>query len=1047
MIPLRVCLEGFLCYLDAQEFFFNGARLWLLTGPNGSGKSALFDAITYALFHHHRGGSQNAEELIHKQCDRLRVEFDFLLDGRTYRVIRTLRRRAGGGTTASQEVRLREENDAGEPRWTTVPNTTQRRQFDAWVREHLGLTYETFTSSVLLLQNKAEKLLDAQPQGRFEVLAGIVDLQRYERLHERAREHCRQWENQVEQLRGRLSQLPEIPPLEIESVAQAIQEAEVACQQANAELERLEKMLAQAQRWSDLERERRRIQQQLREAQDLLREADALECAWQRYQELKALLPLVESFLQQRQCLQETQREVQRLQNQLQQLAEQVHQAQHDCEATQKQCNQLEKSLEEDHQQERILNEKLRTLAVQLSQLKEYEQQQTLYHTLRQQLTGLPADLEQQLQALQREREHLQKLRQEVLPALKHVGELWHHWTQASAQEQAALQAQQELESQLREQTAQESRLRQEVEAGQQRLQQLQEEAAAARTRWQDAQKLLQEVEKLRGAVTCRACGQPLTPEHLAAEQQRRQQQATDAETAWRTCDAARQLAEQQLRALRQRAELQTQHLLKLRQQLQVQQHQADKAREHKQHLRKQWNALWERLPADWQHRLPADLERVTPALLPDDTEQQTLQQQTDRLPVVERLWEETKQKRQCQRELQAQEELVRQQLQRLEKELPPEPAQLQQQHAELTSKGQALQAQLAASQKTWQRLRKELEEKQRQQQRLLRQQAQWQTELQEKEKQQRQYQQFADQALRRLPADWQPLAERAGLADWNNWKQEYENLVGEQIQIRYQKLETARQSWEGLRQRLRELETQQEEIPEEARREPQTVAGERDVVRRRWQECTRLYQERQHDLQRLQIQQQERHKLQAELRQMEVQYQHWRLLTELLGRERLQLYLVRQAERQIVAYANAVLDRLSGGEMALRLAGEAGGDAGNSKALQLEVYHRQLQDRPINIAFLSGSQRFRVAVSLALGIGQYANRQRRPLEAVIIDEGFGCLDRENRQVMIRELQNLSQYLRCILLVSHQEEFSEAFADGYHISLNGSTPQVRRFHR
>ena len=62
---------------------------------------------------------------------------------------------------------------------------------------------------------------------------------------------------------------------------------------------------------------------------------------------------------------------------------------------------------------------------------------------------------------------------------------------------------------------------------------------------------------------------------------------------------------------------------------------------------------------------------------------------------------------------------------------------------------------------------------------------------------------------------------------------------------------------------------------------------------------------------------------------------------------------------------------------------------------------------RPINVAFLSGSQRFRVAVSLALGIGQYASRQHRPIESVIIDEGFGCLDRQGRQVMIQELQNL----------------------------------------
>src|SRR6202043_569568 len=99
--------------------------------------------------------------------------------------------------------------------------------------------------------------------------------------------------------------------------------------------------------------------------------------------------------------------------------------------------------------------------------------------------------------------------------------------------------------------------------------------------------------------------------------------------------------------------------------------------------------------------------------------------------------------------------------------------------------------------------------------------------------------------------------------------------------------------------------------------------------------------------------------------------------------------------------------DRLSGGQLYLRLSGEAGGEGSTSKALELEAYNRQTGEKPINVAFLSGSQKFRVAVSLALGIGQYASRQHRPIESVIIDEGFGCLDRVGRQVMIQELKNL----------------------------------------
>jgi DNA repair exonuclease SbcCD ATPase subunit len=152
----------------------------------------------------------------------------------------------------------------------------------------------------------------------------------------------------------------------------------------------------------------------------------------------------------------------------------------------------------------------------------------------------------------------------------------------------------------------------------------------------------------------------------------------------------------------------------------------------------------------------------------------------------------------------------------------------------------------------------------------------------------------------------------------------------------------------------------------------------------------------------------------------------------------------MRQAERGIVAYANGILDRLSGGQFCLRL--RESGKTDTEQALELEVHDRR-RNQAYGLAFLSGSQRFRVAVSLALGIGQYASRRHRPIESVIIDEGFGCLDREGRQFMIQELQNLRAQLRCILLVSHQEEFADAFAEGYRFELSNGSATVARFQR
>ena len=37
--------------------------------------------------------------------------------------------------------------------------------------------------------------------------------------------------------------------------------------------------------------------------------------------------------------------------------------------------------------------------------------------------------------------------------------------------------------------------------------------------------------------------------------------------------------------------------------------------------------------------------------------------------------------------------------------------------------------------------------------------------------------------------------------------------------------------------------------------------------------------------------------------------------------------------------------------------------------------------------------------------------------------------------------------MRCILLVSHQEEFADAFSDGYHFELEGGVTRVKRFQK
>ena len=145
--------------------------------------------------------------------------------------------------------------------------------------------------------------------------------------------------------------------------------------------------------------------------------------------------------------------------------------------------------------------------------------------------------------------------------------------------------------------------------------------------------------------------------------------------------------------------------------------------------------------------------------------------------------------------------------------------------------------------------------------------------------------------------------------------------------------------------------------------------------------------------------------------------------LDELLGKKGLQRELVRDAERQIAAHADRIVGQLSEGDLSLSL---DPAPATDDEALKLLV-RRDDDPIPIGVEYLSGSQKFRVAVALALAIGRFASGQARPLECVIIDEGFGSLDKDGLRAAAEELNRLKQHLKRIILVSHQEEFTDHF--------------------
>jgi exonuclease SbcC len=1042
VIPLRVKLKGFLCYKDEQEISFDGnATLWMLSGLNGSGKSSIFDAVTYALFGHHRGGGQHAVELINKDSDSLLVEFDFLLEGQPYRAKRTLRRNTRGGSSGTQQI-FRYENDDGGS-WKPIEDTGQKREFESWVADKLGLTYETFTSSVLLLQGKAEKLLDSRPEGRREVLASIVDLERYERLHAKADEQRKALDSDLKLLSNRLAALQPVTPEQVAAAQDAIVLAQEVRDRARAEVERLQALEFKARAWRDLQGRLGVARQRWEQARGLLGDAPAIERDVERLRQLREVLPRLHDMALLRSQVHHADEEMKRLAREKVKLTDQLAQRTHALAQARDKRSAVQGLLARDEEQQKQVNTLLRQSAVLVEKLKEYERHEADLAGLREELASIPPDPTEAVARARGACEALTGLAQ-VVPLLSRFQSRRAELGQTLAREQTAAGELQQIEARGKQRAAEVERLKPLAEEAARALQQASEESAEARTLLQQARDSLREVSQLDGAKVCRHCGQPLTEGHIQEEKRRRGAEVRRFEARTRQTNEAQDKARKEDKRLHEERMRAEQAYQDARLEYRDGQNRGKQARADVERLQAECTQAHAELPAPFQRRAcdttAADWTATT---YPSAAELDAVRAEAAGLSAARERLTQAELLQQRWGRLQAQEAAARAALDRLQAELPADRQVVRNQHADLDARDRALDSSLRSLRVGLKEIEEEIDRLNREREQAQSHLARHETQLKEQELLQQQGLQGIDRHLKVLPPAWHAEAEKIGLSRFNLLDQEREELERGGTDERGRRLQEARLNVDNLHQDVEALLRQEEEYPPEARQELAAIADQLKAARRDDRAGEESLGNARQQLGLLETYRRQRAQIEQEYLATEGELATQRLLAELLGRDRLQLFLVRQAERQVVEYANAVLDRLSGGQLYLRLSDEGSSD----KALDLEAYNRVTGERPINVAFLSGSQKFRVAVSLALGIGQYASRQHRPIESVIIDEGFGCLDSQGRQVMIQELQNLRGQMRCILLVSHQEEFADAFPDGYHFQLDGGATRIRRFQR
>ena len=180
MIPLTLNVRNFMSYTDVHEpLRFDGIHVAVLTGDNGHGKSALLDAITWALWG--RARARAVDELIHAGASEMEVEFEFELDGDTYRVIRKRQRRGKSGYSDLQFAVLAE----GGYKPLTERSVVETERL---IERTLRMSYDTFTNSSFIQQGRADSFTINSPADRKRILAEVLELGYYDELEGRAKE-------------------------------------------------------------------------------------------------------------------------------------------------------------------------------------------------------------------------------------------------------------------------------------------------------------------------------------------------------------------------------------------------------------------------------------------------------------------------------------------------------------------------------------------------------------------------------------------------------------------------------------------------------------------------------------------------------------------------------------------------------------------------------------------------------------------------------------------------------------------------------------------
>jgi len=242
----RLRLSNFKPYGDVDVQFRDGVTV--IHGLNGSGKSSLLEACFFALYGS-KALSGTLGDVIRNGEEEASIELWFTHEGVDYRIERQLRR--SGDRVSTSKCVLEGDDGSGEP-----VSRDGARAVRTFVTDLLRMDAEAFVNCAYVRQGEVNKLINATPQLRQDMIDDLLQLGMLETYRDRAGEARLGVDDVLKDARGSLKQ--------VDSQIEAKES-----QNLHAKLNSLESDLG------DVEEEIDHFEDQQREAESTLEDAES----------------------------------------------------------------------------------------------------------------------------------------------------------------------------------------------------------------------------------------------------------------------------------------------------------------------------------------------------------------------------------------------------------------------------------------------------------------------------------------------------------------------------------------------------------------------------------------------------------------------------------------------------------------------------------------------------------------------------------------------------------------------------------------------------